>query len=289
MHARLQGQRVENFLQALALGGGQGRGKIGQQTRLIGVEVGDVVAQFLAVQRVEGQEFFNRLQYRHGVSLDIVAVAIALAARIFHLHAVGWLLAQPAQDAKTAHALSQELPGIVRHNGRTVQAHRAAHFGKMPRLGRLTRGLTLIDIGQAEDTVGGLGNRADRAAPLVRVHGHRLHLTGKERALRHGNQIERIGQHIVRHRRRLSATGLARRLAGHSGFSSGERDVRLAFVVVLHLKKTAPQSSVECGLAGTPDRGKDATLAESPGLASMILATPSLATSSMRITAGRGM
>ena len=234
LHARLQGQRVENFLQARAVGGGQGGGKVGQQTRLIRVEVGDVVAQFFAVQGVEGQEFLNRLQYRHGVGLDIVAVEIALAARVFHLHPVGRLVTQPAQDAKTAHALSQELLGVIRHCRRAVQAHGAAHLGKMPGLGRFARGLALIDVGQSDDTVGGLGNRADGAAPLVRVHGDGLHLTGEERTLRHGNKIERIGQHIVRHRRRLSVAG---RLARHVGFPSRERDVKAVFLVVPHLQK----------------------------------------------------
>jgi hypothetical protein len=144
LHPRLQRQRVEYLLQLLAAGRGQGRGEICELAGLVRIEVGDVLLELLAVQRIQRQQFLHGLEHGHRIGLDAVAVAIALAAWILDLHAIRRLVTEPAQDTEAAQALGEELAGILGHHRRTMQAHDAAHLREMARL-RLRRHRSCAD------------------------------------------------------------------------------------------------------------------------------------------------
>ncbi len=208
-HARQQGQRIENFLQLVTFGGGQGGGEIRQQAGLVGAEVGHVVLQLFAVQRVQWQQFLDLLDERHGIGLDLVTVAIARAARVLHLHPIGRRIREPAHDTETLHPLHQELPGAI-GAGWPVQARNTAYFRKLT--GADVVGALLLHVTQAHQSVSFRGDGLQRGSPLLRVDRNGLHLTGEKRALRYWNHIQRIGEHIARHCRGLGPCGVYVRL-----------------------------------------------------------------------------
>ena len=108
-HAFEHGYAVEHFLQLVAGGRGERGGEIGERRRVVGAEAIEVVLQLFAVQRVERQQLFDRVDQRHAVGLDLVGGLGGLAG-VFDFNQVGRaVVLEPGADAYPGQALGDEL------------------------------------------------------------------------------------------------------------------------------------------------------------------------------------
>ena len=140
--------------------------KVGQQARLIGIELPDVLLELLAVQRVKWQQFLDRRDNRHGVGLDLIALAISLATGVLDLSYQRPLLIKPAHNAETAKPLCQKLAPMLCH-GWAVQSHDAAGIGDL--LCRRFAGVWLVYKSEAQQARTLLRDRIQGRLPVIRV------------------------------------------------------------------------------------------------------------------------
>ena len=140
--------------------------KVGQQARLIGIELPDVLLELLAVQRVKWQQFLDRRDNRHGVGLDLIALTVTLAPGVLDLSDQRPLLIEPTHDAEAAKPLCEKLTAVLCHRG-PMQSHNTAGGRELLRGG--FTGIGFVDKGETQQTGALLCNGIQRRLPVVRV------------------------------------------------------------------------------------------------------------------------
>ncbi len=192
-HALEHRHAVEHFLQLQTGGRGQGGGEVGQWRRVVGAEAVEVVLQLLAVQRVERQQFLDRVDQGHAVGLDLVGGLRALV-RVFHFHQVRWaMVLEPGADAHPGQALGDELQLAVFAAG-------VVHLdqGAVQRQGRGVEMTVVfqrrVHEEQRQRVVRGLRHQVEGFCPGFFVDDHRQHLRGEERAIVNRDHIDLVRQ-----------------------------------------------------------------------------------------------
>ena len=128
-HAFEHGHAIEHLLQLVARGRSQRRREVGQRRRIVGAEAVEVVLQLFAVQRVERQQLFDRIDQRHAVRLDFVSGLLGLL-RVFDFHQIRRaVMLEPHADAHAGQALGHELQFAVFAAG-VVNLHQRPVFRK---------------------------------------------------------------------------------------------------------------------------------------------------------------
>ncbi|MDT4834305.1 hypothetical protein FQZ97_679390 [compost metagenome] len=193
LHALEDRHRVQHLLQLPGRRGGQGGGEVGQRRRIVGTEAVEVVLQFLAVQRVERQQFLDRVDQRHAIGPDLVA-RVEGALWIIHLHQVGRAVAlEPAADAHARQTLGHELQ-LAAFAAGMVYPHQRAVFGEGVgvEVARVFR--RLFHEEQRQAVMPGLGHQLQGLRPGFFVDDHRQHLGREERTVVDGNDVDLVRQ-----------------------------------------------------------------------------------------------
>ena len=126
----------------------QRRSEICQQGGLTGIELADVLLEFFAVKRIQGQQFFNGCNNCHGIGLHFVAIAMALRLGILDLCNKWALVAEPANDAESPETLRQKLARVIRGPRWAMQSDCTTHGRQLLRLDACWVGF--VDKGQPE-------------------------------------------------------------------------------------------------------------------------------------------
>ena len=138
-----------------------------------------MLLELLAVEGVQWQQFLDRRDNRHGVSLDLIALTVTLTPGVLDLGHQRPLLVEPAHDTETAKPLCEKLPPMLCHR-RSVQSHDAADGRELLR-GRFP-GVGFVDKGETQKSGALLSDGIQCCLPVLRVKRDRLHLSGKKRS-----------------------------------------------------------------------------------------------------------
>ena len=155
----------------------QSRRKVGQQARLIRIELANVLLELLAIEGVQGQQFLDRRDNRHGVGLDLIALTVTLTPGVLDLSDQRPLLIEPTHDAETAKPLCEKLTAMLCHRG-PMQSHNTAGGRELLR-GRFP-GVGYVDKGKTQQPRALLSDGIQRRLPVIRVERDRLHLSGEK-------------------------------------------------------------------------------------------------------------
>ena len=206
LHPRHHRQRGEHVLQLLPLGGGDGGGEVGQRARLVGTEAIEVVLEFLAVQRIDRQQFLDAVDQRHGVGAGLVFLRVHRLARVGHLDQKRRGARQPALDLEASHALGDELDLVVLAL-QLVGLDRGAD-GRKVLVGQLLD-TGLSDEGETDGVMGRIGDPLDGLGPAFAVDHQRLHLGGKEGTIVNRQQVKPFRQRGAGRNHRMALDLLA--------------------------------------------------------------------------------
>lgn len=196
-HALEHGYAVQHFLQLVAGGRGERGSEVGQRRRVVGAEAVEVVLQLFAVQRVERQQFLDRIDQRHAVGLDLVG-RLAGLVRVFDFHQVRWaVVLEPGANPHAGQALGDELQfavlaaGVVHLHQGAVQ--RQAGGVEMPGIfGRR------VHEKQGKRVVIGFAHQLQGFRPRFFIDDHRQHLRREERPIVDRNDVDLVRQVLPR-------------------------------------------------------------------------------------------
>ena len=198
-HALEHGHAVQHFLQLVTGGRGQRGGEVGKRRRIVGAEAVEVVLQLFAVQRVEGQQFLDRIDQRHAVGLDLVG-RLAGLVRVFDFHQVRWaVVLEPGFDAHAGQALGDELQlavltaGVVHLDQGAVQ--RQGRGVEMPWVfGRR------VHEKQGKRVVVGFAHQFQGFGPGFFIDDHRQYLRREKRPVVDRDNVDLVRQVLPRQR-----------------------------------------------------------------------------------------
>ncbi len=198
-HALEHRHAVEHFLQLAAGRRGQRSGEVSQGRGVVGAEAVEVILQLFAVQRVERQQFLDRVDQRHAVSLDLVG-RLARLVRILDFHQVGWtMVLEPGLEAYASQALGNELQlaifaaGVVHLDERAVQRQGGSVEVARVFLGR-------VHVEQGQGVMVGLAHQIQGFGPGFFVDDDRQHLGREERAVVDRDDVDLVRQVLARQR-----------------------------------------------------------------------------------------
>jgi hypothetical protein len=196
-HALEHWHAVQHFLQLVTGGRGQRGGEVGQGRRVVGAEAVEVVLQLFAVQRVERQQFLDRIDQGHAVGLDLIG-RLAGLVRVFDFHQIRWaVVLEPGLDAHAGQALGNELQlavfaagvmhldqGAVQRQGRGIEMPRV--FGRR------------VHEEQRQGVVVGFAHQLQGLGPGLFIDDHRQHLRREERPVVDRDDIDLVRQILPR-------------------------------------------------------------------------------------------
>ncbi|MNS38928.1 hypothetical protein D3C72_711930 [compost metagenome] len=192
-HALEHRHAVEHFLQLTTGGRSEGGGEVGQRRRVVGAEAVEVVLQLFAVQRVERQQFLDRIDQRHAVGLDLVGRLGGLV-RVFDFHQVRRaMVLEPGLEADAGQALGDELQfavfaaGVVHLDQRAVQRQ-----GRGVEVARIFLGRVHVEQGQG--VVIGFGDQVEGLGPRLFIDDDRQHLGREERSIVDRDDVDLVRQ-----------------------------------------------------------------------------------------------
>ncbi len=206
LHAFEHGHAVEHFLQLDPSGGGERCGEVGEWRGVVGAEAVEVVLQLFAVQRVERQEFLDRIDQGHAVGLDLVG-GFGRLARVLDLDQVGGaMVLEPSADAHPGQALGDELQlavftaGVVHlDQGSILRQRRGVEVAVI-----LWRG---VHEKQRQRVMRGFCHQIEGFGPGFFVDDHRQHLRREERAVVDRDHVDLVRQLLAGQGEGMTMTG----------------------------------------------------------------------------------